>query len=394
MRARSRLIMEMPASGGKPCEALSRDEVAPCNTAACDNKCRDGKLGEWSAWSDCSASCIGGQQSRSRAVVEMADYCGNAAVGDTREVRFCNVHECGDDVDCEFSNWGIWSGCTQLCNGVKRRARDIGVYGRGIGKFCRGHLKEATACNTDCPDDTTDGFKQDCTLESWSEWSSCTVTCGQGQHSRTRNIAAPASNGGKDCEGITDEVAQCDTAACETTGPTDCVPGEWEDWGMCDKCGGQRVRSKDPVQEATHGGRPCSAADIRQVGVCPDGCLVVEGSCSWSDWGLWSKCTTTCGAGQRGRRRELKHVAHAEVPLMEVLPVKQTAEPMGLSEQYKVVGDKLLSDDEPESVRVQELMTAFAGGCMFITTVFLGVRLYNNRQVADVMLPMHADALG
>jgi hypothetical protein len=50
---------------------------------------------------------------------------------------------------------------------------------------------------------------------SWTDWASCSVTCGGGTTSRTRNCDSPVpSNGGLICAGSGTENQACNTAAC------------------------------------------------------------------------------------------------------------------------------------------------------------------------------------
>jgi hypothetical protein len=50
---------------------------------------------------------------------------------------------------------------------------------------------------------------------SWGSWSSCSVTCGGGNQSRTRTCTNPApANGGKDCEGAPSETQNCGLKQC------------------------------------------------------------------------------------------------------------------------------------------------------------------------------------
>lgn len=37
--------------------------------------------------------------------------------------------------------------------------------------------------------------------QDWSAWEDCSVTCGGGKQTRTRDVAVPATNGGKACVG-------------------------------------------------------------------------------------------------------------------------------------------------------------------------------------------------
>ena len=39
------------------------------------------------------------------------------------------------------------------------------------------------------------------TAQDWSAWEDCSVTCGGGKQTRTRDVAVPATNGGKACVG-------------------------------------------------------------------------------------------------------------------------------------------------------------------------------------------------
>lgn len=50
---------------------------------------------------------------------------------------------------------------------------------------------------------------------SWEEWSSCSVSCGVGVHSRSRTCSNPAPlGGGKDCSGNSIESSNCDAGIC------------------------------------------------------------------------------------------------------------------------------------------------------------------------------------
>merc|ERR1712014_121611 len=52
---RQRTVLKAPRGGGKLCPNKTKDEVAPCNTQSCE-ACIDGKWGEWSLGSACSAT--------------------------------------------------------------------------------------------------------------------------------------------------------------------------------------------------------------------------------------------------------------------------------------------------------------------------------------------------
>ena len=49
----------------------------------------------------------------------------------------------------------------------------------------------------------------------WSEFGSCSVTCGTGEQSRTRQCNnPPPANGGDNCEGKITEDQDCNTEGC------------------------------------------------------------------------------------------------------------------------------------------------------------------------------------
>ena len=55
---------------------------------------KDGKLSEWSEWSECSANCGGGIQTRSRVCIKPSENIGKDCVGSLKEERDCNTLPC------------------------------------------------------------------------------------------------------------------------------------------------------------------------------------------------------------------------------------------------------------------------------------------------------------
>ncbi|XP_035385836.1 adhesion G protein-coupled receptor B3 [Electrophorus electricus] len=138
--------------------------------------------------------------------------------------------------------------------------------------------------------------------EEWSQWSSCSVTCGQGSQVRTRTCVSPY---GTHCSGPLRESRVCNnTAPCPVHG----VWEEWSPWSLCSfTCGrGHRTRTRVCTQPQ-HGGRACDGPETQSklcnIALCP-----VDGQ--WQEWSAWSDCSVTCANGTQQRKRQCSAAAH------------------------------------------------------------------------------------
>uniref|UniRef100_A0A7S2E114 Spondin-like TSP1 domain-containing protein n=2 Tax=Alexandrium andersonii TaxID=327968 RepID=A0A7S2E114_9DINO len=373
-QTRVRHLAKMPSNGGRLCQVQDKAEVRACNTQSCELPApEDGEWALWSEWSSCSVTCGGGTQFRTRQIAKMAKNGGAAVTGNTHEINVCNEGvPCEEPSDCEFSGWGLWSDCTKTCHGIKRRARRIERYGKGYGKECQGSLKEISSCNPD-PDGVWAGgtdvlcgdvqaeAPMDCKLSEWSLWSACPVTCGGGEHTRTRFVEIHASNGGAQCEGALEEATQCNVAACEGPQPRDCEFGEWGEWGHCDHCNGQRYRFKHLLQDARYGGKNCDSFVSEEAQHCNSTCDQ-QLYCTWGSWETWGSCTAKCGQGKRMRRRYLSS-SYTEAAL-----------PQSMKELMSEYEGLRFQAQHFETGRVQELSLAFAGGLLSFVSLFAASR--------------------
>ncbi|XP_030135337.4 hemicentin-1 [Taeniopygia guttata] len=80
-----------PASGGRAC-AGADVQIQRCSTDLCPV---DGSWGQWQSWSQCSASCGGGEQSRVRLCSSPAPLNrGRPCPGDSSQISRCNTQAC------------------------------------------------------------------------------------------------------------------------------------------------------------------------------------------------------------------------------------------------------------------------------------------------------------
>ncbi|CAG2216138.1 unnamed protein product [Mytilus edulis] len=118
-------------------------------------------------------------------------------------------------------------------------------------------------------------------LGSWSAYGSCSVTCGNGQYTRTRQCDNPAaSGGGTDCAGDDSESSSCWTTTCypNQLGNLDkncgadnygCVSGLVTCVTSAKRCDGTVDCSDGSDEDLTHAGciTTCSGADSMTMSV-------------------------------------------------------------------------------------------------------------------------------
>lgn len=302
---RKREVLKKAANGGWPCKGELTE------TAACGDQCNvavDCEFSVWMQWSGCTAKCGGGEMTRLRTIVTRAENGGAPCRGALGEMKGCEAAPCttATSSDCSLDEWTTWSSCIDGAQKLRRRTIRSPVV--GAGQACDEPMEETAPCDEAL-------LRQQpvkCSLGGWAHWSICSATCSGGQTTRTRMVTTPAKNGGEPCSGTLEETTACNTQRCDMAF-NPCRVSKWSDWGGCTTtCGsGQETRQRAILVEAQTGGRACDFP-LEEVRGCDEGtgsddrgqCPIQN--CAWADWSEWTTCSKTCdGGGQQTRLRSI-----------------------------------------------------------------------------------------
>uniref|UniRef100_A0A8C6TLN7 Adhesion G protein-coupled receptor B2 n=1 Tax=Neogobius melanostomus TaxID=47308 RepID=A0A8C6TLN7_9GOBI len=138
--------------------------------------------------------------------------------------------------------------------------------------------------------------------EEWSQWSMCSLTCGQGWQVRTRSCVS--SPYGTLCSGALRETRMCNnTASCP-------VEGQWMEWGPWSRCSvtcntGTQQRQRR-CSASVHGWASCTTILFM--------CVTCNAGGNWGMWSHWSLCSKTCDSGWQRRFRTCETSAGQDHP--------------------------------------------------------------------------------
>ncbi|GAU98091.1 hypothetical protein RvY_09282-2 [Ramazzottius varieornatus] len=122
------------------------------------------------------------------------------------------THHTGPPVDCQVSTYSSWGPCSVSCGkGFQDRYREIVVRPQNGGQACPTKLEQRRKCVLPpCKN-------QYCVFGEWSEWMSCTKSCGNGIQQRIRMITKMPSSEMQACAYVPVETRVCpDLPPCDT----------------------------------------------------------------------------------------------------------------------------------------------------------------------------------
>ncbi|KAM9774698.1 SCO-spondin [Syngnathus typhle] len=336
-----------------------------CNIRPCRV---DASWSRWSPWSSCDKLCGGGRSIRTRSCSSPPPKNGGQKCrGEKNQVKPCNTKPC-DEQGCppgqEFVSCA--NECPQRCADLQQGIECQTNTECQPGCRCpKGQLQQDGACvhlwQCDCVDSqgqiwaagsghqvdcnncsctngrllcTNHSCQASCTWSSWSNWASCSVTCGQGQKTRYRSLISETE--GTDCQfeevnhkpcepgpcpplclhddqelrvGDTWLLGECKQCTCTPEGDfcqdIDCtVDGGWTPWSVWSDCSvtcgrGTQVQTRACINPPPrNNGSHCDGPERQSQECYASPCL--DDLCPWSPW---SACSRSCGAGTVVRRR-------------------------------------------------------------------------------------------
>ncbi|XP_070587525.1 thrombospondin type-1 domain-containing protein 7B [Erythrolamprus reginae] len=286
--------------------SLVQDCSAPCK--------EDCVLTPWSKFTACTSDCES-TRTRRRTLTgrsKKREKCQNTEVYPQLETELC---PCAIFTSQPYGNWSeciIAVGRTELQLEMRfeKHAKECGEGVRFRALACydkTGRVVDPSRCNHSgyIEQPCTVPCPFDCKLSDWSDWSTCSSSCGTGVKIRSRWLKEKPYNGGRPCPKLDPKNQVYEAVPCYS----ECNQYSWrvEPWSQCEissaqnslHCGeGIQMRQIRCINTTEGGdGEPvplvlCNQSKVplekqKCILYCPNECVV-------SEWSHWSQCPERC----------------------------------------------------------------------------------------------------
>ncbi|XP_076231734.1 spondin-1 isoform X3 [Calliopsis andreniformis] len=219
-----------------------------------------------------------------------------------------------DPEACRVTPWGPWTACSVTCGrGNQLRQRHYRDEAAAIQNKCNTTLTDRATCYGKSPHcSRSDRIRplldtEMCALDEWTEWSSCTTTCGSGHRTRSRNFREKKHR--KQCKSIPDgpdlqQTIDCQNDPClddDADEVREASNQEKEEAQENDNDQGNDEDQNDDQDQNTgdgedyEGEEPAVMVTEEWLQKCPED--------RYTQWSLWSPCSSSCGPGVQLRSR-------------------------------------------------------------------------------------------
>ncbi|XP_077973047.1 uncharacterized protein LOC120341364 isoform X3 [Styela clava] len=246
----------------------------------------------WTHWkTTCSVTC-------NKGIATIARYCADAnnaptfpnnCPGREKKIKPCVMPKC-----IEY-HWTTWvSTCNVACGeGTETSSRDCmdDKNSQSKAENCVGESRKIRKC-----------VKPDCIEYHWTPWvSTCSVTCGEGTESSTRNCVDDKGDQSKpdNCPGEDKLIGKCVKPYC-----IEYHWGEWFNASECSaSCGTGEIKMKRKCFDSDNfevlDSNKCNPGKDVKLRTCNLKSCPEESSTSyhWGQWGSWSTCRSRVGHG-------------------------------------------------------------------------------------------------
>ncbi|XP_074071171.1 thrombospondin type-1 domain-containing protein 7B [Macrotis lagotis] len=289
----------------------------------CHVPCRDDCMfTPWSKFTPCSTDCdtVRTRRRQLTGKSRKKEKCQNAEVYPLVETEAC---------PCEVfisQPHGNWSECI-LPEGKKESQRGMRLRGdtKSCGKGVRlqaivcsdknGRLVDPSYCGSSgyIEEECIIPCPFDCKLSDWSNWGSCSSSCGIGVRIRSKWLKEKPYNGGRPCPKLDLKNQVHEAVPCYS----ECNQYSWvvEHWSPCRinselrafRCGEgiqtRKVRCVNATDDSESSRVDSGLCNQDEIPAEAQACsLLCPNECVMSNWGQWSKCPQSCDPHSMQRR--------------------------------------------------------------------------------------------